>query len=207
MAKDYPWNGPAKEKEYYASVGYLTQQWNVLEILYCHRASDIMGLKRADHDLIFRHLGTVSIGTFMNEYAERHIKSVEARDQLAHVTKFVDLCRINRNAIVHGWVREYGDLSDIKITSRADQRRRNKTEFSISIEDIARVCDDIQMAGRLTFAMSLLFRKKGVSKAMQKLIGADWRSRLHAKPPLPKLVAASSQKYLKRTVPPRSSRK
>jgi hypothetical protein len=207
MAKDYPWNDHAKEKEYYASVGYLTQQWNILEMLYCHRASDIMGLKRADHDLIFRHLGTVSIGTFMNEYAERHIKSAAARDQLAHVTNFVNLCRINRNAIVHGWVREYGDLSHIKISSRADQRRRNKTEFSISIEDIARVCDDIQMAGRLTLAMSFLIHKKGVSKAMQKLIGADWQTRLHAKPLLPKLVAASPQKHQKRAVPPRSSRK
>lgn len=137
MAEDYPWNG--RSKEFYASVGYLTQQWNVLEILYCHRASDIMGLKRTDHDLIFRHLGTVTIGTFMNEYAGRHIKSAARREQIAYVTKFVDRCRVNRNAIVHGWARDNGDLSAIRIESKADQRRREKTEFSISIEDVKRV--------------------------------------------------------------------
>jgi hypothetical protein len=125
------------------------------------QASDIIGLKRTDHDLIFRHLGTVTIGVFMNEYAERHIKSAAAREQLAFVTKFVDRCRINRNAIVHGWVLEYGDLSAIRITSKADQRRRKETEFSISIEDVKQVCDDIEMAGQLTVAVSFLLHRTG----------------------------------------------
>ena len=193
MAKDYPWND-GHRTEYYAAVGYLSQQWNVLEWLYCHRASEIMGLKRSQHDLIFRHLGIVSIGLFMDEYAESHIKSAAIREQVAYVTKFVHACRVNRNAIIHGRAREDSDLTAIKLLSKADQRRPKTTEFSISIDDIERVCSDIEMAGRLTVALSFLFLKKGRVKLAKELLGSDWRSRLHAKAPPPQPVRVGPPK-------------
>jgi hypothetical protein len=188
----YPWSNEGRWSEFYAAVGYLCQQWNVLELLYVHRASDIMGLKRAKHDLIFRHLGIVAIGEFMNDYAASHIKSKATRDQLAYVTNYVNGCRVNRNVIVHGWARSDSDQAAMKMTSKADQRRRKQSDFFVTLADINRVCDEIEMAGRLTVALSFLIGRGGV-KTAKNLLGADWRPRLHAKPLLPKFVGAKPQ--------------
>lgn len=184
MAHTYPWEG--NRKEFYTAIGYLCQHWNTLEMLYVHRASDLMGIKRDKHDLVFRHFGTVAIGNFLNEYAEHRIKSKKAREQLAYVVKFVDRCRINRNAIVHGWASD-GDLDGIKIVSKPDQRRPKETEFTVGLKDIERVCEEIELAGRLTVAVGFLFNRKSVRFAKE-FFGPSWRSRLHAKFPLPKLV-------------------
>lgn len=164
-----------------------------------------MGLERDKHDILFRHLGTVAVGEFMNEYAEAHIKSKAAREQIAYVVKYVNACRINRNAIVHGRPEFNGPLKPVRIRQKPDQRRSKPAEFEIGIVDIARVCDEIEIAGKLVVAMSLLADRQG-SRTAQRLLGKDWRARLHAKPPLPKLVAVSPQTHPTPPVRPRSSR-
>ena len=202
----FPWND-GRRTEYYTAVGYLCDKWNVVDRLYCWRASDIMGIKRSKHHILFRHLGTVAIGEFMNEYAEAHIKSKATREQVAYVIKYVNACRVNRNAIVHGWADLHGvkGLDSIRVRPKPDQRRAKPKDFVIKLEDIARVCDEMEMAGRLTVAMSFLFDRRGI-KTMKGLLGAEWRSRLHAKPPPPRFVGASPQTHPKPKARRRSSR-
>lgn len=196
---DYPWTGHGEPRnEYYTAVGFLCQQWNAVEWFYTHLASDIMRRKRVEHDLLFRHLGIVAVGEFMRDHAAVHIKRESTRDQLKHVTAYVNQCRINRNAIVHGLAAPRAENPDsMTVRSKADQRRAKESEFPVSLSDIARVCQEIELAGSLSIRLEFLFGRNGL-KTAKNLLGEDWHARLHAKPALPELVTVNPQEPRKR---------
>jgi hypothetical protein len=205
---DYPWRGHGdRNSEYYMAVGFLCQQWNAVERLYMHLASDIIRRDRSQHDLIFRHLGIVAVGDFMAEYAARFIRAKGTREQLGHVTKYVNQCRINRNTIVHGWARlgEYSEQypEHIKIVSKAHQRRSKRSEFPVTLKDVARVCDEIEVAGQLSVRLEFLFAHQGIPIA-KRILGDSWRTRLFAKPVLPKLVSVNQNTNQKQPNLPQS---
>lgn len=187
----YPWTNN-RDVEFYTGVGLLCHHWNIVERFYFHLASDIMRLPRSKHDVLFRHLGIVAISSFLREYAQDNIKVAATHEQIEHVIKFVDKCRKNRNTIVHGFATIDGNFDVIKIRTAADKYRPKTREFAVSLHDIGRACNDCEMAAWLCIALQFLFFKKGV-KLAKSLLGADWRARLHVKPPLPRLLAVNPQ--------------
>jgi hypothetical protein len=203
----FPWRIPGdSDAEYYTAVGFLCQQWNITEVMYTYLASDIMRRPHSEHDLIFRHLGIIAISEFMAEYADKYIGVARTKEQLAYVTKYVDRCRINRNAIVHGWARpSEKNPGHINIVAKPDQRRPKKTAFFVMLKDIARVCDEIEIAGNLCLGLPFLFRHSGIAHAKQ-VIGESWQEGLFAKPALPKLVSVNPNNPQKQPVRPKSSR-
>lgn len=164
-----------------------------------------MRMKRTKHDLLFRHLGTVAIGIFMREYAEANIKSKDTREQLEHVTQYVNACRVNRNAIVHSWPNLNDSSESITLKSWADKQRPKTREFTVKISDVRRVCEDCETAGLLSVRLQFLFGKGGIKYA-KRLLGPEWRASLHAKPALPKLLGVNPHKPQKPKARPRSFR-
>lgn len=201
---DHPSLNPNKIK-FYAAIGHLCQQWIAVEYLYSRLASEMIGLKREKHDLLFRHLGIVAISDFLRDYAEAQKKPGSTREQIAHVTKYVNQCRINRNAIVHGSA-TVESMDSIRMQSPADKNRASKREFAVSLEDIRRVSDECETAGILSVRLQILISRKNL-KTLKGIFGTEWRSILHAKPALPKLVAVSPQTHPKPQLLQKSSLK
>jgi hypothetical protein len=203
---DYPWRGHReRDTEYYTAIGFLCQQWNIAEIFYTHLASDIMRRPRSEHDLIFRHLGIVAISEFMADYSDRYIRAKRDREQLAYVTKYVNQCRINRNAIVHGWANFHEHPENIEIKTKADQRRSKPSIFQVTLKDIATVCKEIEVAARLCISLQFLFPHQGTTTA-KRIMGDAWQAKLFAKPALPKLVSVNPNTPQTQPIRPKSSR-
>jgi hypothetical protein len=193
------------EKDYYAAVGFLCNQWNIVEWFFYRLATDMLHLGREKHDVLFRHFGIVAIAQFLNEYAADHVKSEDTRQQLKFVTEFVDRCRINRNSIVHG-IAHYRSEAEFEISSVADQRRPKGRKFPVKLADVQQCCNDCEWAGMLVIRMQFLVGKGGL-KTAKSAFGASWREVLHAKPSLPKaLVAVNPQTPPKPQPLPRPSR-
>lgn len=191
----HPWIHKG-HKEYYAAVGYLCHQWNTVESLYSHLASDIMGFQDyKKHDIIFRHFGIVSIGEFMLEYADAHIPFEDAKLQLRHVVSYVNVCRINRNTIVHGFPEIGFDSADINFRSSPDNKRPKAREFKISIQDVQNTCDSCETAGLLAIRVPFLLTEQSRKLAKTQFAG-KWNSLLLAKPPLPKQLGPENPQIL-----------
>ena len=202
-----PWKPWRREgqADYYAAVGYLCAEWNAVERIYSYLASDMMRLNRDKHDLLFRHMGIIAIGSFMQELAVANKKPRESIEQLEHVTKFVNICRINRNAIVHGHSDSDFDPKAIRMMSVPDRSRQRALHFTVSLPDVQRVCDDCSLIAVLALRLQFLFPRLRVGD-MQDLFGGSWREKLFAKPPLPKLLAENPPKSPRPKRQPRSSR-
>jgi hypothetical protein len=182
------------QTDFYATVGYLCHQWNWLERIYGYLGSDILRLNRDKHDVLFRHFGFVALQTLMREYAEQYLRSKASIEQIRHVTQYVDNCRINRNAIVHGFPDDNFDPSKpLELLSYPDQRRSKVRTFSLSLNDVGRVCEEIQAASTMSMRLQFLFMRNGVGMG-KRLFGHDWRAKLYAKPALPKLLVVNPPK-------------
>lgn len=184
-----PWGGEDR-KEYYAAVGYLCNQWNIVEWFFYRLATDMLHLGRDKHDVLFRHFGIVAISQFLNEYAASHIKQKATRDHLKHVTEFVNNCRINRNSIVHGIASAKGDEL-FEVRSQADQRRPKGRKFPVSVADVRQCCEDCERAGKLAMGLQFLLDKDG-PKTARAIFGPRWRLRLLSKPSPPKILGAEN---------------
>lgn len=200
------WNpaGYLPRKEYYAAVGYLCNQWNVVEHFYYQLASGLLGLEYKQKDILLRHFGTVAIGQFLNEWAAEKVKSKETREQLAFVSKYVEICRVNRNAIVHGIFAIVGDAL-FEITSKADQRRAKSRKFTVSLSEVRQCSMDCEHASSLCIGLQFALSHKGMRTA-KKLFGPRWRARLLAKSPLPRELAGNPPNPPKPPRQPRPSR-
>jgi hypothetical protein len=200
---DY-WEKAPYRKEYFAFVGLLCNQWAAVERLYAHLASDIMGASRKRHDILFRHFGFAGLSMFLQEYAAATVRRKEFREHIAHVTKYVDVCRRNRNLIVHGFNAEINERSVATVRIYPDQRRAKTKTFRVSAKDVQRVCDNCEVAGRLIIQCQFLVSKRGVSGA-RRMFGDRWRARLLSKPALPRYLGENRRKPRKQKHPPRSS--
>jgi hypothetical protein len=202
-----PW-GSDDRKEYYAAVGYLCNQWNIVEWFYYRLATDMLHLGREEHDVLFRHFGIVAISQFLKEYAAKHVKAKATREQLQFVTDYVMSCRINRNAIVHG-IASVSIDGPFEVMSQADQRRPKPRKFYVTIPEVRQCCDDCERAGKLVMAMQFLLGKEGPTTA-RSIFGRRWRLRLLSRPGVPKILGASPQaapKQKRQRRPSRASRR
>lgn len=187
-----------RDAAYYAAVGYLCHQYNTLEHFVYGLACDLMGVERGFHGLLFRHLGIQSLQTFLAEYAAAK-SPPDVREGIAYANKYVDLCRQNRNLIVHGSPSSDPWTAEPIIRSPADKNRPKTREYPISVEAVRRVCGECETAGwlfiRLQFVLLPDEHKTGFAE-----VGLGMRA-LPARPPLPVALASTPHVPPKREDP------
>lgn len=172
---------------YYAAVGYLCQQWNVVESLYYGIPCDIMKLSRGYRKLLFRHMGTTTIAEFLSDYAAEHL-SEKSQKQISHVNTYVDRCRQNRNLIVHGIRTTEPNSAQDAIRRNPDRKRKTVELFAVGLNDIRRVCEECDTAGGLVVRLQFHFEEHPADIVMR-LAGADRiNSILYGKPDIPRLL-------------------
>lgn len=175
---------------YYASVGYLCNQWGHVEHFVYTLGAVALDMPLKMHAILFRHMGVVSVMSFIQDYVAEHHPATHL-EQIRHVNAYVDRCRKNRNLIVHSTPRTAEDGESILRTS-PDKNRRVAKEYPISTEMVRQVCDECENAGWLLIRAQFILSPEAAQNELKKTPtwGAIER-KLFLKPPLPADLAAN----------------
>lgn len=135
-------NSPAfntKHPEIFYRVGAISLQWNKVNF-YLELLLQSL-LNSADNDLILQAVGDRERGLLTAKLLERH-EPADWQGFILHMAKFADICRANRNLILHGLVRDIGDdyLNIERLTKRPLHRKVFKVRLPVLIEVETSMC-------------------------------------------------------------------
>lgn len=202
--KNITWADGFHERDapYYAAVGYLCHQWNSVEYFTYSLGPKAMGLPLNTHDILFRHMSILAVQNFVVDYTRRQHDD-ETANQVEHVNQYVDVCRRNRNIIVHSSPTHDFKTSVEILRSRPDKNRKEAKHYSRSTAEVRRVSDDCEVAGQMLINLELLISPPQERERMLASLfpDGDWRDRLLLKLPLPLILASNPQDLPERSEP------
>lgn len=181
MSNTWPGGFHEQNTAYYASVGYLCHQWNNVEHFVYSLGSVTLSMPLKMHGILFRHMGVMSVLSFVEDYVAEHLRT-DDHEQIKHVKKYVDRCRMNRNIIIHGFPESDAETGENFIRSMPDKNRKIAKSAPISVEAVRRVCEECEEAGMLLIHAQFLVDP---SDHLQSLFGEQIERTRYAKPPLP----------------------
>lgn len=187
----HTWPGGFHEANtgYYAAVGYLCHQWNNVEQFVYSLATQMMDVPFQMRNILFRHMGVPSTMIFIEDYSSTNHEPT-VFEQLKHVCKYVDRCRVNRNLIIHGFPTNDPETGAKIIESRPDKNRKIAKSVPISIEAVRRVCMECERAGWLLIrGQFIVAPPEQQSKLRTSSLWEQIEPTLFLKPPLPELLA------------------
>jgi len=188
----HTWEGGFHESatSYYAAVGYLCNQWGHVEHFVYSLGAVALNMPLKMHGILFRHMGVVSVMQFIQDYVAEHHPRPHF-EQIKHVKAYVDLCRKNRNLIVHSTPDTAEDGTSI-LRASPDKNRKVSREYPISTEMVRRVCDECETAGWLLIRAQIILSPKETLQELEKTkMWARIEPTLFSKPPLPTDLAAN----------------
>jgi hypothetical protein len=186
-----------EQRLHYLAVGILSERWNILERFFSWLASDIQGaFDRRDHDMLFRHLGDLSLVAFIKEYAKTHISDEAIVAQVDLVCCHYDVCRINRNLIVHSTRESGSTITETILFRTPDKNRPLRALVTLDLAAIQRVADEIENAAYLILWLgqaiySHYLPDSGVSRYHRD--DPEARARWLPRSPVPKILAKPPQ--------------
>jgi hypothetical protein len=142
---DDPWvvsNSPLPADKLHA-IGTIAFRWNECEFWLFLLLCAVSKLPRSDAWAMAHDLGDVAICTRVQVFATFRGYHPDAMALIENVLKVYDLCRQNRNSIVHAWTRTSGpDPSLARKSKKPDDPEA--TPFPSTLTDLRRVADDVK---------------------------------------------------------------
>jgi hypothetical protein len=179
------------------AIGVISFQWNRCEFWLFHLFCQVSELPEAKAWTLVFDLGDVSIctriGVLMASRTDLHPDAVAL---ITNALAIYDLCRQNRNSVVHAWTVGSGSQAPLARKSKKPDQL-DAEPFPCELNDLRRVAEEIQWLSRRLFVLNYHFEQGSMATALPS----------PRKLPLPELLwKPPPQDSIKPKRPPRPSR-
>lgn len=147
------------------AIGVISFQWNHCEFWLFHLFCGVSGLPEAKAWTLVFDLGDVALCTRIKVLLGGCALHPDGTALVENALEFYDLCRQNRNSVVHAWTQGRG--------ARAKLARRSKkpdqiepAPFPCELEDIRRVAEEIQWLSRRLWILNVKFEEGSLAQAI-----------------------------------------
>jgi hypothetical protein len=176
-------------------IGAISLQWNTADYYLEQLLKSYMMFEDEWADIFLDTWGNEARGTVLNRIIKVSEPDPAFQDYALHITKVFEICRENRNFVVHGIVRKIE--KDSFIIERFSRRQQSRSDFLITLPILERVESSIiLLCAHLRF---LMHNNAKVSDLLGK------RSPLPDKPPLPDRLTNTQKPIPRSAAPPPES--
>jgi hypothetical protein len=137
------------------AIGVVSFRWNNCEFWLLLLLCSISKIPRREIWAMAHDLGDLAICTRIETFMVFRGYKDHGRALIENVLEVYDICRKNRNSIVHAWVRASGPDPSLARKSRKPDNSE-PSPFPSSLADIRRVADDIEDLGNRLWLMCCL---------------------------------------------------
>ncbi|GJL93943.1 MAG: hypothetical protein DHS20C05_03480 [Hyphococcus sp.] len=196
------------DRSYLLGVGYMVAYWNNAENAMRALVSKLLKLNAQQESLLLRHIGNQSLCEVAGESATQWIADENLLDLILHNLKAFDICRVNRNAVIHSaFVYPSSDSDDEQglLITPPDRNRKKERVTRTQQSELSRIGQDCSDLATFTVRLESfvdLYANFGEQFLVDPF--SDHTQELPAKPPLPRLIFDNQQNSQTRIPPPQS---
>jgi hypothetical protein len=135
------------------AIGVVSFQWNQCELWLFYLLCGIAELPEEKVWTLVYDLGDVAICTRLKTLLATRGLHSDASALIENALDIYDLCRQNRNSIVHAWTEGRGQRAQLARKSKKPDQME-PTPFPSTLEDIRRVAEEIQWLSRRLWVLT-----------------------------------------------------